>query len=42
MTPEASAEIEAATDIVGYGPDVERLPLRADQRAHASDNRVGA
>ncbi len=40
MTPEASAAIQAATDVVGYGPYVERLALRADQRAHASDNRV--
>jgi precorrin-3B C17-methyltransferase len=40
MTPEASAAIEAASDIVGYGAYVERLVLRADQRAHASDNRV--
>jgi precorrin-3B C17-methyltransferase len=39
-TPEASAEIDAASDIVGYTPYVERLALRADQRAHASDNRV--
>ena len=40
MTPEASAAIEAASDIVGYGPYVERLSLRTDQWAHASDNRV--
>jgi precorrin-3B C17-methyltransferase len=40
MTPEARAEIEAASDVVGYGPYVERLLLRPDQRAHASDNRV--
>jgi len=40
MTPEASAEIDAASDVVGYGPYVERLLLRPDQRAHASDNRV--
>ena len=40
MTPEASAAIEAASDVVGYGPYVERLALRTDQRAHASDNRV--
>ena len=40
MTPEASAAIEAASDVVGYGPYVERLALRADQRVHASDNRV--
>jgi precorrin-3B C17-methyltransferase len=40
MTPEASAAIEAASDIVGYNPYVQRLTLRTDQRAHASDNRV--
>jgi precorrin-3B C17-methyltransferase len=40
MTPEASAAIEAASDIVGYGPYVERLALRPNQRTHASDNRV--
>ncbi len=40
MTPEASAAIAAASDIVGYGPYVERLALRSDQRAHPSDNRT--
>jgi precorrin-3B C17-methyltransferase len=40
MTPEASAAIEAASDVVGYGPYVERLALRPDQCVHASDNRV--
>ena len=40
MTPEASAAIEAASDVVGYGPYVQRLTLRTDQRIHASDNRV--
>ena len=40
MTPEASTAIKAATDVVGYGPYVERLALRANQRAHSSDNRV--
>jgi precorrin-3B C17-methyltransferase len=40
ITPEASAAIEAASDIVGYSPYVERLTLRANQRLHASDNRV--
>ena len=40
LTPQASAEIEAASDIVGYKPYIERLPLRAGQRAHGSDNRV--
>jgi precorrin-3B C17-methyltransferase len=40
MTPEASAAVASATDVVGYGPYVERLALRTDQRVHASDNRV--
>jgi precorrin-3B C17-methyltransferase len=40
MTPEAGAAIAAATDLVGYAPYLERLVLRADQRAHASDNRA--
>jgi precorrin-3B C17-methyltransferase len=39
-TPETSAAIKAATDVVGYGPYVKRLALRTDQRAHTSDNRV--
>jgi precorrin-3B C17-methyltransferase len=40
MTPEAAHAIAAATDVVGYGPYVERLALRPDQCAHSSDNRV--
>ncbi len=40
MTPEAGATIEAASDVVGYGPYIQRLALRPDQRAHASDNRL--
>ena len=40
MTPEARAAIDAASDVVGYGPYVDRLTLRPDQRAHASDNRL--
>ena len=40
MTPEAGAAIGSATDVVGYGPYLDRLALRADQRAHASDNRA--
>jgi precorrin-3B C17-methyltransferase len=39
-TPEASAAIEAASDIVGYGPYIDRLSLRPEQRVHASDNRL--
>jgi precorrin-3B C17-methyltransferase / cobalt-factor III methyltransferase len=40
MTPEAGAAIEAASDVVGYRPYIERLALRPDQRAHMSDNRL--
>ncbi|HEY1452137.1 MAG TPA: precorrin-3B C(17)-methyltransferase [Roseiarcus sp.] len=40
MTPEAGQAIGAATDIVGYGPYLDRLALRPDQRIHASDNRA--
>jgi precorrin-3B C17-methyltransferase len=40
MTPEAGQAIGAASDVVGYGPYLDRLALRPDQRAHASDNRA--
>jgi len=40
MTREASAELEAASDVVGYAPYVARLPRRAGQRTHASNNSV--
>ncbi len=40
MTPEARIEIASASDVIGYGPYVERLTLSPDQRAHRSDNRV--
>jgi precorrin-3B C17-methyltransferase len=40
IAPEASAVVEAASDIVGYQPYIDRLPERADQRRHGSDNRV--
>ena len=40
VTPEARALVEAATDLVGYGPYLDRLPLRENQTRHASDNRV--
>jgi precorrin-3B C17-methyltransferase len=39
VTPQAADALAAATDIVGYGPYVERVPLRDGQRRHASDNR---
>lgn len=40
LTPEASAALAAADELVGYGPYLDRVPLRAGQRRHASDNRV--
>lgn len=40
MTLETLPLIEAATDLVGYRPYLDRLPIRAGQRRHASDNRV--
>jgi precorrin-3B C17-methyltransferase len=40
MTPEAGRAIAEASDIVGYGPYVDRLALRLDQRVHGSDNRL--
>jgi precorrin-3B C17-methyltransferase / cobalt-factor III methyltransferase len=40
MTPEASQAIDSASDVVGYGRYLDRLALRSDQCAHASDNRL--
>jgi precorrin-6B methylase 1 len=40
VTPEASAALEAAEAIYGYGPYLDRVPKRAGQARHASDNRV--
>lgn len=40
LTPEASAELAAASDLVGYGPYLDRVPLRPGQTRHASDNRA--
>jgi precorrin-2 C20-methyltransferase / precorrin-3B C17-methyltransferase len=40
LTPEASAALAAADDLVGYGPYLDRVPERAGQRRHATDNRV--
>lgn len=39
VTPEASALLAEATDIIGYGPYVDRVPASKAVR-HASDNRV--
>jgi precorrin-3B C17-methyltransferase len=39
LTPEAQAAVGAADDLFGYGPYLDRVPERANQRRHASDNR---
>ena len=39
-TPEVEAALGRASDLVGYGPYLDRCPLRPDQRRHGSDNRV--
>ena len=40
ITPEVSAALAAATDVVGYLPYVARIAPRAGLRLHPSDNRV--
>lgn len=40
VTPATEAALARATDIVGYGPYLDRIAPRGDQRRHASDNRV--
>ena len=40
LTPEASAALAVASDVIGYIPYVDRLPARAGQTKHATDNRV--
>lgn len=41
MTPAAQTALARATDLVGYGRYLDRLPpLQGNQRRHASDNRV--
>jgi precorrin-3B C17-methyltransferase len=39
ITPEAAQALEGASDIVGYGPYVARVPKRPGQQHHCSDNR---
>jgi len=39
LTPEADAIVSAADTLFGYGPYLDRVPERAGQRRHASDNR---
>jgi precorrin-3B C17-methyltransferase len=40
MTPATQAAIAGATDLVGYGPYLDRVPAVPGQCRHASDNRV--
>ncbi|GEL26964.1 precorrin-3B C(17)-methyltransferase [Pseudonocardia sulfidoxydans NBRC 16205] len=40
LTPQAAQAIVAADDLVGYGPYLDRVPVRPGQARHASDNRV--
>ncbi|MDE1174039.1 MAG: precorrin-3B C(17)-methyltransferase [Parvibaculaceae bacterium] len=39
MTPQVAEIVAQASDIIGYQTYVARVPLRADQNRHASDNR---
>ena len=39
VTPEVSAALDAATDILGYTPYVARVPPRPGLKLHPSDNR---
>src|SRR5215475_13825130 len=39
VTPEVSAALAEATDVVGYAPYVARVPSREGLRLHPSDNR---
>ena len=41
LTPAASRALGAATDLVGYGPYLDRIPqIVPGQRRHPTDNRV--
>lgn len=40
ITPEVAQALAAASDVVGYATYIARVPQRAGQRRHASDNRV--
>ncbi|HEY8381489.1 MAG TPA: precorrin-3B C(17)-methyltransferase [Microvirga sp.] len=40
LTPAAADALRAATDLVGYGPYLDRAPQTPGQQRHASDNRV--
>ena len=38
MTPQSRRELAAATDLIGYGPYLDRVPPAPGQRRHPSDN----
>lgn len=38
MTPQSRHELSVATDLIGYGPYLDRVAVRDDQRKHPSDN----
>jgi precorrin-2 C20-methyltransferase / precorrin-3B C17-methyltransferase len=38
MTPESRRELATASDLIGYGPYLDRIPTRDGQRRHRSDN----
>lgn len=40
VTPAALRAVQGATDLVGYGPYLDRVPVRERQQRHGSDNRV--
>jgi len=40
ITPEVSAALSEATDVLGYAPYVARVPAREGLRLHPSDNRM--
>jgi precorrin-3B C17-methyltransferase len=40
IAPEATAALEAASDLIGYQPYLDRIPAHQRQRRHGSDNRV--
>ena len=42
LTPEADAALAAADALFGYGPYLDRAPVRDGQARHPSDNREEA
>jgi len=39
VTPEVTETLAAASDLLGYGPYLDRVAARSDQRRHPTDNR---